>query len=172
MAKYTLLATISLPKFPTHLPKTNNVKVPNKMWKVNGNAIYSKALNEFARAVVVKNAHDYIVNKIKEQKLDNLKLNGSMVIVYEITTVYNHSTISLRNGNLTWKPPAKMYDPNWDIENLASFWTKVGNDSLTIAGVIIDDNVRFIKGTSHIFHECNHIDERLMQIKIYEYTKS
>lgn len=167
MAKYALLATISLPKFPTHLPKSGKT-----MWKVNGQSIYSKALNEFARAIVVNKAHEYIVDEITKQGLKDLKLNKSMVIVYEFTTVYNHGNISYRKGKLTWKPAAKNYEPNWDIENLASFWTKVGNDALTIGGVIIDDNVRFIKGTSHIFHQCDHIDNRVIQIKIYEYTKS
>lgn len=172
MARYALLATLSLPLFPTHLAKTNNKTKANTMWKVNGQGIYSRSLNEFARAHVVNAAHDYIVEEIKKQGLENIKLNGKMVIVYEITTVYNHSTISLRGGKLSWKPATINYEPNWDVENLASFWTKVGNDALTIGGVIIDDNVRFIQGTSHIFHKCDHIDDRKIEIKIYEYSKT
>lgn len=169
MPVYTLLATVELPLFPTHLPKTKNVTKENKMWKVNGQSIYSGTLNEFARSIVVENAHNYIIEQIKAQGLENLYLNHSMVIVYEITSVINHGTISLRKGNICWKPASKTYEPTWDVENLASFWTKVGNDALSLGGVIVDDNVRFIKGTSHIFKECSDINERIIKIKIYKY---
>lgn len=169
MGKYKLLLDIPLKEFPTHLPRTDNKTKANKMWKVNGQAIYSKALNEFARAIVVTNAHNYIINEITKIGHNNLFLKGKMVIVYEITTVYNHGSISLRGGKTIWKPCKPAYEPTWDIENLASFWTKVGNDALTLAGVIVDDNVRYVQGTSHIFKECKDLNERVINIKIYEY---
>ena len=40
---------------PSHVAKTDNKAIPNKMFKINNQALYSQSLNYFARAIVMKN---------------------------------------------------------------------------------------------------------------------
>lgn len=154
--------TISLPLY-THIPKTNNKTKANKMFKVNNQAIYNGSLNKFARAIVVQFAHDLVMNCIPDEYF-GLKLSKVESIHYEIRTVINHGTIRMLKGEKKWTKAKPGYKPNFDIENIASFWTKVGNDALVQAGVLEDDNVSVIKKISYEFTEVKHIDDLELEV--------
>lgn len=167
-----LIHTLTIPQFPTHIAKTANKTKDNKMFKINNQAIYNGALNKFQRAIVVENLHNFMIEHINKAGLNNLKINKRIVILYQFRTVINHGDISWRKGKICWKPAVPNYEPTWDINNIADLWTKIGNDSFSLAGTIVDDNVRFVRGTYHSFIECKDIDERELKIFIYDVTST
>ena len=149
----------------SHIACTDNKNVPNKMMKINGQSIYNGSLNKFKRAIVVDNMHYYFDYNIPQEML-NLNIKSIKSIGYIFHTVINHGTISRRNGVRCWKPAAKNYEPNWDIENLASIWIKTGNDALSKAKVISDDNVSVIKKVMYGFNEVYDIDDLELEVII------
>ena len=137
---------------PTHIAKTNNKKAPNKFMKINNQAIYNGTLNYFSRCIVVDNLHKLIVDAVpKDFNIDTPVIPGII-----IRTVYNHGSISRRSGKICWKPPKVDYKPNWDVDNLAMLWIKTIKDSLTLSGLIPDDNVEFIRGG---FYKVEFVDD-------------
>lgn len=156
---------IILEKFPTHIAKTNNKFAPNKMIKLNNQAIYNGALNRFARNIVMTNLHNYVIKEIKTDLQPPLE-TFPLWLVIEIHTVKNHGSISMRKGKICWKAPELDYKPNWDIENLASIWVKAINDSLTMCGIIPDDNIEYINQISYKFVKVKNLDDRKIVIKI------
>lgn len=150
---------ITIPEFLTHVNKS-----ANKYLKINNNAIYSGNMHRFTRSKVVKDLHDYFEPYLKPFK--GLNISNKVNITYNIHTVLNHGSISLRKGVLCWKPVKKGYKPTWDLENLASLWVKVGNDSLTLSNVIEDDNVGIVKKISYEFFEVQDINKRKIEIII------
>lgn len=153
---------IKLKQFPTHIEKTNNKIAPNKFWKVNNQSIYNGSVNTFARAIVVKNLHNYIMSH-----LTNLpKFKDRVEVDIIIKTVINHGSIQRRKGKITWKKPKNDYEPTWDEDNLTAIWTKTIRDSLSKAGIIKDDNVAFVKGGYRGIEFVEDIDDREIIIKI------
>ena len=120
---------IVIPEFLIHVAKSKSTYL-----KINNNAIYSGNMHRFTRAKIVKDLHNYLTPYLKPFK--GLNINSPVHITYNIYTVLNHGSISLRGGVLRWKPVKKGYKPTWDLENLASLWVKVGNDTLTLENVI------------------------------------
>lgn len=155
---------IEIPKFITHIAKTNNVKAPNKYVKINNQSIYNGALNKFSRAIAIDNMHKYIDTYLLKYR--GLNLSKNVNINFKIYTVINHGSISLRKGIICYKPAKANYIPNWDIENLASIWIKAFNDSLTKNNVILDDNVSVITKISYEFIEVKDLDERQIVVEI------
>ena len=154
---------IILEEFPTHIAKTNNKIAPNKMLKINNQAIYNGFISRFTRNIVVNNMKDYVKSNISK----NLQIhNFPVYIEFHIYTVRNHGSISMRNGKVCWKPSKKDYKPNWDIENLATAWIKVICDSLIDLKIIPDDNVEFVKGISYKFIEVEQLQDRKIKIII------
>jgi len=155
---------IEIPEFITHVAKTSNKVVANKYIKINNQSIYNGALNKFSRAIAIDNMHKYIdLYLIKYRGLNLLK---TLHISYQIHTVINHGSISLRKGKICYKPVKINYNPNWDIENLASIWIKAFNDSLTKNNVISDDNISVITKVSYEFIEVKDIDKRKIVVEI------
>jgi hypothetical protein len=72
---------------------------------------------------------------------------------YEFYTVLNHGAVKLLKSGISWNPPKKDYKPNWDFDNLAAIWNKIGNDTLVLQGVLLDDNVGIIKENNARFVE-------------------
>ena len=144
---------ITLNQFPTHIEYTENVRAPNKFVKVNNQNIYNGKIGRFSRNIAVRNLHKYVksslvnVNKISKYPV---------VIHYDFYTVRNHGSISMRKGNIIWKPPSLSYVPNWDIDNLAFLWIKVINDTLQEEGILKNDNVNFVEGG---FYRINYVDD-------------
>lgn len=163
---------ITLPKFPTHLPKTNNKIKANKLIKLNGQSIYNGALSRFGRAIVMNNFHDYLVPEFKKFKdaihaqMDLGELKYPLVVVLNFYTPINHGNIQVRKGKLVWKPAEPDFEPSWDIDNLASIWMKPVKDSLAMAGIIPNDNVKFIRGGGYLFNEVSDIEDRKLVIKL------
>lgn len=162
--KKTSQLVIKMPLI-SHIACTNNKNVPNKMLKINGQTIYNGALNKFKRAIVVENMHYYFDYNIPDEML-NLNIESIKSIGYIFHTVINHGSISRRGGVKCWKPAAKDYKPNWDIENLASIWIKTGNDALSRAKVISDDNVGVIKKVMYGFNEVYDVDDLELEVII------
>lgn len=149
----------------THIPKTNNKTAPNKYFKINNQAIYNSTVNKFARAIIVENMHNYIMDAIPDEYL-NMKISKTKLVIYRFHTVINHGDISRRAGRRIWKAPKPGYEPDWDVNNISDIWIKTGNDALTLAGVITDDNAGVIKRTAYEFVEVAHIDDLELEIVI------
>jgi hypothetical protein len=149
----------------THIAKTDNKTAKNKYWKINNQAIYSGAINKFARAIIVENMHKYVINCI-DDKLLNLKIPKIKNLEYIFNTVVNHGSISRRGDKIIWKVPAKNYESNWDLNNISDIWIKTGNDALTLSGVITDDNTGVIRTTTYSMVEVDHIDDLELEIII------
>lgn len=164
-----LLTTIIIPEFITHVAKTQNKVADDKYVKINNNTIYSGTINRFTRAKVVENLHNYIISYLPKLDIKSLLNDDEKFIRLEFTfkTVINHGSISRRKGVTIWKPVKPNYVPNWDIENLASLWIKVFNDSLIIKGMIKDDSVDLVRTISYTYEECNNLNEREIKLEIY-----
>lgn len=163
LSKKTLV--IKMPLI-THIAFTDNKIKSNKVMKINGQTIYNGALNKFKRAIVVQNMHYYFEYNIPYEML-GLELKKVKKIKYIFHTVINHGNISMRRGVRTWLLAKKNYEPNWDIENLATIWMKTGNDALSAAKVFSDDNVSVIKKASYEMVEVDHIDDLELEVRIY-----
>ena len=154
-------------EFPliTHIAKTNNKIAADKMFKINNQSFYSQSLNRFARAVVVANMQDYVVSHVR----DKITIKKSEHILYHFKVVKNFSNIRMIKGKLHWKKPEKDYIPNWDVNNLSDVWIKIGNDSLTLAGIIKDDNASVINLTSYKVSYVDDIKDMTLTIAIKYY---
>ena len=155
---------LELKKFPTHLPYTKNKTKANKFTKLNYQNVYNGKVAKFARAILVDNLHEYIATELLIQKIKPIKLTKAITIKYTIYTVINHGSINRRDNEIKWTPATKGYVPNWDIENLANLWTKAGNDTLVLKGIIPDDNVKYVKGISYEFVEVKDFEDRKIVI--------
>lgn len=160
--------TIEITQFPTHIAKTDNKYAPNKMIKINNQSIYNGAVNRFTRATVMKNLHAYLKNELSPYLSSLPVFKYPLKISLDVHTVINHGNISMRKGKICWKPAEEDYEPNWDIENLASIWIKALNDAMTQLGFIKDDNVKFISKVGYEYHQVKDLDERKLIIKINE----
>lgn len=167
-----LLLEINIPEFITHAAKTENKIAPDKFVKINNQSIYNGSINRFSRNTVIKYMHNYIFSFLP--KVDLYKLLDShglsnLEFEYTFKTVVNHGNIkrSSKTGLISWKKPTKSFQANWDIENLASIWTKTINDSLTKNGNIPDDSIRYLKKVSYEFIPCEDIKERNINLKIW-----
>jgi len=149
----------------SHIAYTQNKVKADRLMKINGQSIYNGALNKFKRAIVVENMHYYFVYNIPEEML-GLNLTKVKSIEYIFHTVINHGNISRRNGKRIWKEAGKKYVPNWDIQNIADIWIKTGNDSLSIAKVIQDDNVGVITKVSYELKVVDHVDDLELEVII------
>lgn len=165
---------IIIPEFITHVAKTKNKKAPNKYIKINNQAIYNGGLNKFARAIAVDNLHTYLIPFIKSG-CPNQLIHPPYQIALDIYVPINYGDVRRLTTNgipyLSWKEPDKDYEPRWDIGNLGEIWLKVFEDALQLAGVITNDNVKYI--TKHgpvCFYEVEHIDKRKLVFKIIEIT--
>lgn len=155
---------ISMPLL-SHIACTKNKTAKNTYWKINNQRIYDGSVNKFKRAIIVENMHDYIINCLDDSIL-NLKIPKIKNLEYIFNTVKNHGSISRRGGKTCWKVPEENYVENWDINNISDIWIKTGNDALTLAGVIIDDNAGVIRTTTYSMNEVDHIDDLELEIII------
>lgn len=80
------------------------------------------------------------------------KINGPVKhIIYRFGVVPNFGDVRLYKGKISWKKPKADYVPTWDANNIADIWIKAGNDSLTLSGILPDDNISIINRTSYEF---------------------
>lgn len=149
------------------MAKTGNKVKANKMIKLNNQSIYNSNLNRFGRNIVMHNMHEYLKAEI-QPLLHKEILPGTFPIKIKFTfeTVINHGSISMRSGKLCWKPAEPDYVPTWDIENLATIWTKAIADTLTMLKIIPDDNVEYVSGISYEFVPIEKLEERQITIEL------
>ena len=161
---------IIIPEFPTHIARTDNKVAVNKMIKINNQSIYNGGLNRFARNIVMTNMHKYLRKQLKPyvKTWKREKVVFPISIDLTICTVVNHGSISMRSGKICWKYPKEGYEPNWDIENLATIWIKALNDTLTELGFIPDDNIVYIHKISYNFKDVEDLKDRALIILIDE----
>jgi hypothetical protein len=159
------MITISMP-LPTHIAKTNNQKAANKYWKINNQDLYSGKINRFSRAIIVQNMHHFVINSLDDSLL-NIQLPVIKYIHYIFHTVRNHGSVTRRLGKICWKPAKKNYKSTWDLNNISDIWIKTGNDALTEAGVIVDDNTDVIFRTLYEQKIVEHIDDSELEIIIH-----
>ena len=153
---------IQLKKFPTHVEYTDNKVAPNKLIKVNNQSIYNGRLNRFARNIAVTNLHEWVISQIPNP----IPVRKYPVTInYTFRLVKNHGSIMCRNGKIFWKPVKPSYEPNWDIQNVAHLWMKVTDDALVKAGVLADDDVRYVKGESYHYEWVDNLDKREIIVK-------
>ena len=163
----TILKSFELCRFPTHIAYTKSTKNP-KYVKINYQNIYNGMISRFTRATMIGNLHSYISENISEGSPIGENLDEEI----EIHTIINHDTISRRRNKegvygIYWKPPQEGYIPGWDIENLASIWSKVINDTLIGLKYLKDDNIDYIRSIKYKFIPVEDIDERKIIIKFY-----
>ena len=87
------MTELILDKFPTHIAKTNNVKAPNKYWKINSQGIYNGTVQRFTRAIIIENIHKYILNEFSKQNLP--KLDKPVQLQLSIYIPINYLSMSL-----------------------------------------------------------------------------
>ncbi len=159
------MVEIILENFPTHLPYTDNKKKENSYVKLNYQTIYNGKINKFSRAILMNNMHKYIISRLP---IDVVSLKFPLKIHLIFNTVVNHGLIQRRFTQGNYKilcPELKEdYSPSWDIENLAAIWRKAINDSLTIFGIIPDDNINYVNTNSHTLNIIKDFNERSISI--------
>lgn len=138
---------LSIPNFITHVAKTNNKTAENKYIKVNNQLIYNSNLNRFARNIVVRNLHEYLIPYIKKAIPKQLS-DPPYQVALDIHVPINYGDVSRRKKQgvptIIWKEPEKDYIPTWDIGNLGELWLKTFEDALQKAGAIKNDHIGFI----------------------------
>lgn len=151
-------------QFPIHIAKTKNKFKENKFVKINGQLIYNQGIATFTRAIVMDNMHNAVIDALSNQKLPHITEPVQLVI--RIKTVINHGNIRRKkDGTISWKKPAKDYEPTWDEDNLSSIWVKAIKDALTCMKVWKDDNVSLCRGTDSLVEFVDNLEDR--QIIIY-----
>jgi len=163
---------VRIKKFITHVAKTSNKFKENKYIKINNNSIYSSNLNRFARNIVMRNLHDYLISSMVENnlnKLTNPPYQVSLIIYAPIN--YGDVRRLHRKGEpyLAWNPPKSDYIPTWDIGNLGEIWLKAFEDALQLGGYIENDTIKYISSHGPItFKPVSSLEERTLIFKIQQ----
>lgn len=165
--------SVEIPEFITHVAKTDNKVKANKYVKVNNQNIYNSNLNRFARNIVVRNLHNYLIEHIKLSNLPKL-INPPYQVSLTIFAPINYGAVSRRSKHGTpyicWYPAGPDYQPNWDIGNIGELWLKTFEDSLQLAGVLENDNVKHIISHGPItFSEVLDLKDRKLLFKVTEF---
>lgn len=158
-----LTNSLILKEFPIHIAKTDNKQAPNKYIKITNQNIYSGALNRFARAVVVKNIHNWVYSQFLLQPLPIITYPVQLQL--DIYTVINHGDIRrMKNGNISWKKPDIGYIPRWDEDNLRSIWEKCIKDVITESLIWTDDTVDICRGTNAMIYFVDELKDRKIEL--------
>jgi len=152
---------ITYDEFPTHAPKTNNKKAPNKYIKINGQSIYNSNLNRFARNNVMRFMHDYLISGLPRKLGMTFPIEIELIFYAPI----NYGTVRRFKGEIRWIPPKSNYKSNWDIDN-QQIWGKAFNDALQISKKIPNDSVSFISSVKTRYVEVKDFNERKLEFKL------
>lgn len=162
-----MVKEIILKQFPTHIESSDNIYKENQMVKLNNQKIYNGGINRFKRAIVVKNLHKYIASQLpKGISIQKYPIE----IEYIIRTVRNHGDISWskKRKSVIWKKKDNKYIPTWDADNLAVLWIKTINDTLEKEGIIVNDNVAYVRGGHYRIEFVEEFEDREIIIKFRE----
>lgn len=164
------LLEIDVKEFPTHIAKTNNKYKENQFIKINGQLIYNSNLSRFQRNIVVKNMHNFIMTKMPT---DINILESDLTIRLEYNIPINYATVSRRwkkelmQWLISWKLPAKDYEPSNDIDNIDLIWRKVIIDCLK-QDIIIEDNMKYVRRIISEVNFTEDLNSRFIKISIYK----
>lgn len=163
--------TIEYLQFPTHVPVTHNKKAPDKYQKINGQNLYSGAMNHYQRDTAVNWLHNYLSTAIPEDKW-NCVIIALENVNYPIQShlffyaPLNYGTVKRIKGNIVWHPAEPDYIPNWDIDN-QWIWNKLFCDVLQLKHVIPNDNVKYINSFGITFVQTSDLNDRKLMFKLY-----
>ncbi len=147
---------IVLPEFPTHVNKSKS-----SYMKVGYNRIYA-GINHFVRAKMVSQLHSFISKHIP----DGITCEYPAEMHLTIYCPINWGSVRMYKGKISWKKPADNYEPNWDLDNLATLWLKCINDVLVHKGIFPDDTVKYIRKATYEFKECDDLTDRRIVFKL------
>jgi hypothetical protein len=154
---------LEFPEFITHIPQSKKVWV-----KIGYNKIHA-SVHFATRAALVAAMHGYIEKHIPE----NLTIQGPIETKLIVYAPVNYGAMKMIQNKQTgkrqvsWRPAAVGYKPNWDIGNLALVWLKCLDDVIIKKGILPDDTVEFIRKTSYEFIPVATLKERKL---VYELT--
>ena len=160
------MTELVLTKFPTHIAKTNNIKAPNKYWKINSQGIYNGTIQRFTRAIIIENIHKYILNEFSKQTLP--KLTKPIQLQLSIYIPINYASISRRKGNIIWYPPEDNYEPTNDEDNISWIWIKCIKDCITKSKMWEDDTMYWCRGTNSMIYFVDDLEDRKIVINFKE----
>lgn len=154
---------LEFPEFITHIPQSRKIWV-----KIGYNKIHA-SVHFATRAALVAAMHGYIEKHIPE----NLTIQGPVETKLIVYAPVNYGAMKMIQNKQTgkrqisWKPAAADYKPNWDIGNLALVWLKCLDDVIIKKGILPDDTVEFIRKTSYEFVPVKDLKDRKL---VYELT--
>lgn len=153
---------LEFPSFITHVPKSKT------SWeKIGYNKIYASS-HFTVRQAFVAAMHKYLEIHIP----DNLDIKAPVKTELIVHAPINYGDVKRLKDKKTgkyyinWKPARDNYEPGWDIGNLAMVWLKCLDDMLVKKGLLPDDNVKYLLGSSYEFHEVDTLKERKLVYKI------
>ena len=153
--------------FKTHFACTDNKVKANRYMKANGQILYNQSLSRFARNYFMTNMHDYIMDYLEGYKVSDFPIEIKLTIYL----IRNYQSVRRLKGEIRF-PPNIDLEPNYDLDNIALIWRKAILDSLTLAGVIPDDNVNYIrKITDEIKFVSNPLEMKI-NLKTEKYEES
>ena len=173
-----LVRQFVLQKFPTHVaisqsqkPKYRNGIVINpkrvgkpKYQKISFQGLYNGSMHPNVRQKVMKTIHEYINRCIRNSPpIEGLGFDKSLVIRGMLYVPVNFGTVKMINDEINHHPihHDEDYEPNWDILNAGTLWTKAFEDCLkkpdaedvasrSRGAVIPEDNVKYLSGSGEM----------------------
>lgn len=153
---------IEFPLFPTHISLTKT-----KWQKISFNTVYSSP------HFIIRNKFISVMHSFAEKHIPtDIKIEGPVRIILEIHVPLNFGNVKSKMNKetgqreISWKKPTKDYNPTWDIGNLSMLWDKCLCDCVIKAGILPDDNVKYIIGGTYKFIEVEHLNDRKLVFKI------
>lgn len=153
---------LTLPRFPTHIERTQNKIKRNTFFKINNQAIYNGSLTKFSRGIVIDNMHKWILGEFEKQNI--MMCDFPVKLFIRIYTVKNHNMIRRVGNVVRWKPPAPTYEVNWDEDNLRHIWEKCIKDCMTKAGAWPDDTAYYCRGVDSEIIFVDDIEDRSIEL--------
>lgn len=153
---------IEIPEFQTHFRVSRNKTKADRYVKLNGQLLYNSNLTRFARNFFSHDVHDYLLQHITCEPITQFPVK----VTLDFYAPINFDCVRRKkNGEVTWSPPKKGFNPRFDIDNCA-VWLKFFQDCLTKKGIIPDDNVRYIIGSGIEYHKVKDFKERKLVFSI------
>ena len=141
---------LEFPEFLTHVQQSKKTFI-----KIGFNKIYTSS-HYTIRNKIVEQVHAYLLSKIP----NGINVNYPLKTHLEIHVPKNYGNVKRLKGEINWKESSNHYVPNWDIDNLAFLWIKCFNDCMIKKGILPDDTIQYLIGTSYEYVECKDIKDR------------
>lgn len=152
---------ITLKCFPTHAPITQK-----KYIKIGGQQIHKGRLHYMSQAKAISYMETYLLPAFSKAAvmIHKLKMPEQVRTFFYYHLPKDFGAVSLRTikgqRQLTGGDSGEW--SNWDLGNLHMIWEKVMHDALVHRRIIVDDNVRHLKGTYYHHEEVGSLAERMI----------